>query len=296
MVYILLILIYGKVSSKYVILATKFPIINFPGFYFLKMYQSTSYVIGVETKSANFSGMYINSEKPTMSFRSVPYKDGRLVLIGGSDHKTGSKIDLKNSYSSLEDIAKKMFPDSKTVYKWNTEDCISVDKVPYIGEFSELMPHMYVATGYKKWGMTTSNVAANIITDMILGKENKYSNIFLSTRFHPIKNAEEVKNMIKETSYSLVINKTVFSPGTLEEIPNNDGKIIEIDNKKVGVYKDKDGNIHAVKPICSHLGCELSWNNISKTWDCPCHGSRFDYDGKCIYGPSIGNLAQISLE
>lgn len=285
-----------KISSHSVVIATKYPFINMPGFYFLKMYQSTSYAIAVETKSELFSGMYINEEQPTMSFRTIQDGNRKLLLIGGSDHKTGSKIDLENAYSSLEDIALKMYPDSNVLYRWNTEDCISVDKLPYVGTYSTLLPHMYVATGFKKWGMTTSYVAANILTDAILEKENPYSKLFDSSRFSPIKNSKEMGNMIKESAYSLVLNK-MHTPDTildtedsLHSLSKEEGKIILLNGQKVGVYKDSNGTVYKVKPICSHLGCELSFNNLEKTWDCPCHGSRFDYQGNCLYGPSVQDI------
>lgn len=279
-----------KVSSKYVILASHYPIINAPGFYFLKMYQETSHIIGVETNQPLFDGMYINSESPTLSFRTVDYNGKRLLLVGGFEHKTGSKIDLSNAYSFLEKAAKEVCSDAKVLYRWNTEDCVSLDKLPYIGEFSNIMPNMYVATGFKKWGMTTSNIAANIITDKILGKENSYEDIFLSTRFHPIKNIEELGGLVKEVAYSLTINKLNIPDKTLNSLKNDEGSLIEIDGKKVGIYKDIDGNVFAVKPVCSHLGCELAWNNLDKTWDCPCHGSRFTFKGESLYDPSIKNL------
>lgn len=267
----------NKVHSKYVILASHYPIINAPGFYFLKMYQETSYIIGVETNNELFKGMYISNETPSLSFRCANYDNKKLLLIGGSAHKVGAKVDLSNSYNSLEQIAKQLYPDSKVLYRWNTEDCISLDKIPYIGEFSELMPNMYVATGYKKWGMTTSNVAANIITNKILGKENQYEDVFTSTRFHPIKNKSELGSMLKEVTYSFALNKFNIPKASLKDVNTDEGKIIEIDGKKIGIYKNNEGKIFAIKPVCTHLGCELSWNNIDKTWDCPCHGSRFDY-------------------
>lgn len=285
----------SEVHSPYVVMATKYPFINIPGFYFLKMYQETSYLIGVETNQELPSGMYINTEQPTMSFRTVTDGNKKLLLIGGSEHKTGAKINLLDSYTSLETIAKKLYPDCKICYRWNTEDCISADKIPYIGSFSSLMPNIFVATGFKKWGMTSSNVAANIITDKILGKENAYENVFLSTRFHPIKDHTETANMVKESVYSLLINKLVIPPDTISSIPVGEGKLIEIDGKKIGIYKDSSDKLFAVKPICSHLGCELSFNNLDKTWDCPCHGSRFDYMGNCIYGPSVNGLQQINI-
>ncbi len=286
----------NKISSKYVILASHYPIINAPGFYFLKMYQETSHIIGIETNEPLFDGMYINSESPTLSYRTANYDGKRLVLVGGFEHKTGSKIDLSNAYSFLEKNAKELYPDAKILYRWNTQDCVSLDKIPYIGEFSNLMPNMYVATGFKKWGMTSSNIAANIITDKILGKTNPYEDVFLSTRFHPLKNIEELGNLAKEVTYSLTINKLNIPEKTLNSIKSDEGDIVEIDNKKVGIYKDIDGNVFAVKPVCSHLGCELSWNNLDKTWDCPCHGSKFNYKGKSLYDPSIKDLEIYELE
>ena len=122
-------------------------------------------------------------------------------------HRVGAKIDLENAYTELEKIAKEMYSDAKVLYRWCTQDCITLDKIPYVGEFSSIMKNIYVATGYKKWGMTTSNVAANIITDKILGIENKYENLYKSTRLRPIKNRWEFGEMIKETANSLIINK-----------------------------------------------------------------------------------------
>lgn len=212
------------------------------------------------------------------------------MAVAGFDHKTGAKIDLSDSYKYLEKIARSMYPNCEVKYRWNTEDCIPLDKIPYIGEFSNEMSRIYVATGYKKWGMTSSNIAANIIVDKIMGKENKYAEIFKATRLEPIKNRKEVGNIIKESINSLVINKFKTPKETLEQIENDQGKIVEIDGKKVGVYKNRQGEIFKVKPVCQHLGCELSWNNLDKTWDCPCHGSRYTYKGKLIYGPSVKDL------
>lgn len=338
------------VKSKYVILASHYPFIDRLGYYFLKMYQSTSYVIAVDIGDKSFDGMYINSEQPTFSYRFVPFNGSggkRLLLVGGSNHKTGSKIDLSNAYNILEDEVRKYYPDCKVLYKWNTEDCITLDKIPYIGDFSHFIPNMYIGTGFNKWGMTSSNVAANIIVDKILGRENDYENVFTATRLHPIKNNAELGNMIKETANSLVINKfKVAEVGTGEEdlldvgvsgsdngydggsgqsalrnyglsvdeenngdlgkatlssvkekndggsdvdtlgedgfnngksgkdgsggvdsdenistpvpekifaeIENDTGHVLEYKGQKVGVYKDTNGKIFTVKPICTH--------------------------------------------
>lgn len=279
----------NKVTADYVVMATRYPFIKIPGYYFLKMYQSTSYAIVADVKRELFDGMYINYEVPNMSFRVIEDNGKKLLLAVGYDYKTGTE-ELKNGYTRLETAVRKMYPDAEVLYKWSAEDCISLDKIPYIGEFSAMMPNVYVATGFNKWGITSSNVAANIIADKILGKENEYEDLFKARRVEPIKNRVEVGNMLKEANKSILMSRFKIPKDEIDDIKIGEGKIIEIDNKKVGVYKANTGEIFKVKPICTHLGCELYFNNIDKTWECPCHGSKFSYDGKSIEVPSNKNL------
>ena len=279
-----------KIKAKYVVITTKYPIVNIPGFYFVKMYQSSSYAIAMQTKQRLFEGMYIDSEEPTISLRTAKFGDEYLLIVVGFDHKTGAQIDLSNSYRYLEEIAKSLYPEGKIKYHWNTEDCITLDKIPYIGNFSNLWENAYVATGFNKWGITTSNIAAEIITDKILEQENEYEEIFKSTRLEPIKNIKEVTNMVKESVNSLVAKKLELPQEEANQIQNGEGKIVEVNGQKIGIYKNNEGEIYKVNPVCKHLGCELSWNNLDKTWDCPCHGSRYDFKGNLIYGPSVKNL------
>ena len=313
-----------KIKAKYLVITTKYPIINIPGFYFMKMYQSTSYGISIPVKEKLFDGMYITSTNPKVSLRMAKVDnniikdvvDGNIenyakqdkenrkrvkekqnskidneyvLIVVGADHKTGEKTDLSNSYKKLENIAKQIYPQGKVENYWNTEDCITLDKIPYIGKYSNIWENAYVATGFNKWGITTSNIAANIITDMIIGRKNRYEDIFISTRVEPVKNRQEVGNMLKETVSSLVLKKFEL-PESEQASLKNEGKIIEIEGEKVGAYKDKEGRIYTIVPKCAHLGCELSWNNLDKTWDCPCHGSRYDYTGKMLYGPTVKDL------
>lgn len=279
-----------KIKAKYVVITTKYPIVNIPGFYFVKMYQSSSYAIAMQTKQRLFEGMYIDSEEPTISLRTAKFGDEYLLIVVGFDHKTGAQIDLSNSYRYLEEVAKSLYPEGKIKYHWNTEDCITLDKIPYIGNFSNLWENAYVATGFNKWGITTSNIAAEIITDKILGQENEYEEIFKSTRLEPIKNIKEVTNMVRESVNSLVAKKLELPQEEANQIQNGEGKIVEVNGQKIGIYKNNEGEIYKVNPVCKHLGCELSWNNLDKTWDCPCHGSRYDFKGNLIYGPSVKNL------
>lgn len=287
----------GTIETKYVVLTTHYPIINFPGYHFLKMYQDRSYVIAIETNSDLFEGMYISSDSPGLSFRTIKDGDKRLLAVGGSGHKTGdNSVEMDENYEQLEKYINKIYPDAKVKYKWSTQDCVSLDKVPYIGEFSKLMPNVFVATGFKKWGMTTSHVAAKIITDKILDRDNKYEKIFSSLRFNPLKNYKEFGNILKQTTYSLVINKIKLPKESYEELEPGTGGVVEYDGDKLGIYKDENGKLYAIKPYCSHLGCELSWNNLEKTWDCPCHGSRFTFEGKAINEPAVKDIEFYEIE
>lgn len=228
----------GTVKSKYVILASHYPFINFPGMYFLKMYQSSSYVIGVDTKKTLFNGMYITASSPTYSFRTAYYNGRKILLLGGLDHKTGTPVTYEQSYLALENYARQLYPNCEVLFRWDTRDCITLDKIPYIGPFSNTIDNFYVGTGFNKWGMTSSNVAANIVCDMILEKQNRYAYVFDSTRVNPIKNRTEVKNIVTESVNSLALKKLKDSNVTFDSIPINSGGIIEINNQKVGIYKD----------------------------------------------------------
>ena len=285
-----------NIKSKYVVLCSHYPFINFPGLYFSKMYQSTSYVLGIDTHTKLFDGMYINPEEPTFSFRTAKFNEKRLLIMSGGDHKTGFAPGSSNGYENLEKKAMELYPKADILYKWNTRDCITLDKIPYIGEFSNLMPNMYVATGFNKWGMTSSNVAGNIIKDKILGRDNKYTFVYDSTRLNPIKNRVELGSMISQVFKSFVTNRIKIPHHTLLAIDKDNGGIIKVNGTSVGIYKDIDGNIFAVNPTCTHLGCLLTWNNLDKTWDCPCHGSRFDFKGHNIYDPAFKDLETFDID
>lgn len=283
------------VHAKFVILATRYPIKSFPGFHFLKMYQSTSYAIAFETQKTLFNGMYISDTTPVISLRTSVYENRRVGILAGEDHKTG-KQEEEDHIKALEEQLKKMYPDAKIKFEWEAEDCISLDKLPYIGEFSTLMPHLYIATGFKKWGITTSNLAANILKDLILERENLYVDLFDSKRLKPIQNHTEMVDMLKEAGNSILLKKLVLPKEKIQDVEEEEGCVVEYQGDKIGVYKEKGGKIFAVKPICTHLGCELVFNSTLKTWDCPCHGSRFDYKGRSISTPSVHNLDVYNLE
>nr|WP_294487578.1 FAD-dependent oxidoreductase [uncultured Anaerosporobacter sp.] len=228
-----------KITANKIIVATHFPLINKHGSYFLKMYQHRSYVIALEN-APEVNGMYVDEAQKGMSFRN--YED--LLLIGGGDHRTGKS---GGNWQELREFAKKNYPKATEKYAWATQDCMSLDGVPYIGHYSKQTPHMYVATGFNKWGMTSSMVAAMILSDMVKGKDNEWRQVYSPHR-----------SMLKSQ---------LFMNG-VEAVSN----LLTPTMKR-----------------CPHMGCALKWNKIEHTWDCPCHGSRFDNKGQLIDNPAKNN-------
>ena len=167
---------------------------------------------------------------------------------------------------------------------------MTIDKIPYIGKYSEETPNIYVATGFNKWGMTSSMVSAMIISDMILEKENDFSEIFSPKRFDLSLSIKNLATDMIETTKNFIAQKIYIPSSKIEHIKNGHAGIVEHNGEKVGVYKNNDGKEFIVTTKCPHLGCQLSWNADELSWDCPCHGSRFDYKGKLIDSPATKDL------
>ena len=274
----------GNITANHIVVATHYPIMNTPGYYFMRMHQERSYVIALENAD-NVNGMYIDVEKNGCSFRN--YKD--LLLLGAIDQRTGEN-EKGGCYDKLRKIAKDLYPNSKEKYHWSAQDCMTIDNIPYIGKYSDETENIYVATGFNKWGMTSSMVAAMIISDMILGKYNDFSEIFSPKRFDLSLSISNMAKDITETTKNFIAQKIYIPSSKIEHIKNGHAGIVEYNGEKVGVYKNNEGKEFIVTTKCPHLGCQLGWNADELTWDCPCHGSRFDYKGKLIDSPSTKDL------
>ncbi|MBO5474637.1 MAG: FAD-dependent oxidoreductase [Lachnospiraceae bacterium] len=230
----------GSITFRKAVFATHFPIDNKHGMYFLKLYQHRSYAIALKNAD-EIDGMYVDEAQCGMSFRN--HKD--LLIIGGGDHRTGKK---GGNWKELREFAARQYPSAKEVGFWATQDCMSLDGVPYIGQYSKGLPNCFVATGFNKWGITSAMTAAMLLTDLVLEKDNPYREVFNPSR-----------NMIKP---QLLFNGC-------EAV----GNLLTFSKKR-----------------CPHLGCALQWNSLEHSWDCPCHGSRFDGMGGLINNPANGDL------
>ena len=277
---------YGTVKAKHIVFACHFPFINIPGMYFARLHQERSYVLALDN-APQVEGMYICAEEGGWSFRNY----GELLLMGGENHRAGEN-GQGGRYERLRQKAREWFPESREVAHWSAQDCITPDGVPYIGRYAASRPNWYVATGFQKWGMTTSMVSAMILRDMICGKENPYAQVFDPGRFE----AAALPGMAADGGQALkgLVKRFFQIPAeAASEIPPGHGGIVFLNGEKVGVYKEDNGTLHAVDIRCPHLGCQLEWNPDEKSWDCPCHGSRFDRYGRLISGPA---QKDISLE
>ncbi|WP_195963639.1 FAD-dependent oxidoreductase [Clostridium cuniculi] len=276
----------GNIIANHIVIATHYPIMNAPGYYFMKMHQERSYVIALENANS-IEGMYIDYEKQGYSFRN--YKG--LLLLGGISQRTGEN-ESGGSYDKLRKFAKEIYPNSKEKYHWSAQDCITIDGIPYIGRYSDSTPNIYVATGFNKWGMTSAMVSAMIISDLILGNDNNFSEIFSPKRFDLSLSINNIANDLVETAKNFIAQKISIPSSEIDHIKNGHAGIVEYNGQKVGVYKDKKGKEFIVSTKCAHLGCELHWNAYELTWDCPCHGSRFDYKGNLIDSPAVKDIVE----
>lgn len=230
----------GNITSKKIIVTTHFPFINTHGSYFFKLYQHRSYLIALDN-APDVNGMYVDEAKNGMTFRNY----NNLLLVGGGDHRTGKQ---GGNWQELRNFSKTYYPDAIEKYHWATQDCMSLDSIPYIGHYSKNTHDLYVATGFNKWGMTSAMVSAMILSDMVMGKTNEFAEVFSPHR-------SIMKPQLFLNAFEATIS--LLTPTTKR---------------------------------CPHMGCALKWNKIEHTWDCPCHGSRFDKDGHIIDNPSTKSI------
>lgn len=278
-----------KVKAKKVVLASHFPFYDGLGLYFAKLRPQMSYVITAKIKDQLPTGTFVEGRESGWYFRSQNYKDGQMIIIGGQDHKTAHGHDMKEHYFNLKKFAEDTFNIEEFLYVWATQDYMTLDDIPYVGRLTSSSENIYVATGYGEWGMTNGTAAAGIIRDLIIKKESPYEEVYNPSRDI---SAKAVKNVVKENydvAKQLIKGKLKVGEYAID-LKNDDGKVIEIHGERYGAYRDKNGKLHLVDITCTHLGCELRWNSAEKSWDCPCHGSRFTFEGDIIEGPAVTRL------
>ncbi len=275
----------GRVEAEKIVFACHYPFVNVPGLYFARMHQERSYVVALRN-AGPMEGMWIGAEQGENNWSFRSYHD--LLLLGGGGHRTGENS-KGGQYERLRKQARSWFPNSQEVAHWSAQDCITPDNIPYIGQYCPTKPDWYVATGFHKWGMTSSMVSALILRDLIEGRENPWAEVFDPGRF----DASTIPGIVSEGAHAVkgLVKRAFQIPAEQAAgIPAGHGGIVSLQGEKVGVYKDESGTLYPVDIKCPHLGCQLEWNPEERSWDCPCHGSRFDRFGNLISGPAQEGL------
>jgi glycine/D-amino acid oxidase-like deaminating enzyme/nitrite reductase/ring-hydroxylating ferredoxin subunit len=235
--------------------------------------------------------LFWDIDEPYHYIRSASVNGAPYLIIGGADHKTGHEVHTDVAYEKLENWARQHFDVESVDHRWSGQVIEPVDGLPFIG-LNPMSQHIYVATGFAGNGMTFGTVAAMIVSDMILGNQNPWVELFDAARVKPLasmksffaENIDFPSHLISDRFSHAVDARAVH-------IRENQGAIVKVAGKKVAAYRDPQGALHMMSPVCPHLGCHVGWNEAEKSWDCPCHGSRFSPVGKLINGPAVSDLA-----
>jgi Rieske Fe-S protein len=282
----------ATITADHVVVATHFPFAD-RGLFFARQHPERSYCIAARIEGPPPEGMFISAGSPTRSIRSHPIGNEELLIVGGEGHKVGQGGPTAPRYRALEDFATRHFPVTSIEYRWSSQDNMPVDGVPFIGRLAPFQKRLWVATGFMKWGLTNGTAAGMILTDLIGGRPNPWAELFDSTRFKPLASAKE---LVKENANVGVhfVGDHLGRPDvrSVDELAPGQAGIVRRGAGKVAAYREDDGTLHAVSAVCTHLGCQVKWNEAERSWDCPCHGSRFDPTGRVIQGPAVKDLEQ----
>lgn len=284
------------ISAKYIVVATHYPCFTEGHMFFARMSPYTSYVTAIRRHDVLSSGMFISGDMNVHSFRYTNTKNYQLMMVGGESHKTGHRDDETICYKSLQDYADSLWPDMSVLYNWSAQDYITIDYIPYIGLLSDDYEDIYVGTGYGKWGMTNGTVAGLMFRDFITKGHSPWQDVYSPSRHMTI---DGFKNLFADSVRNIgdyITSHTKVNHQDIAHIMQGQGDVIKIDHMKVAVYRDHVNKYYFLDPTCPHMKCIVSFNDAEKTWDCPCHGSRFNPDGTYIDGPANKNLRALHVE
>ena len=287
----------GTVTADAVVVATHFPIHDH-AFYFARLRPKRSYVVAARLNDEAPEGMYYEPFSSSyVSVRPRPAGEESMVLVGGQNHRTGHGHDVTERYEKLEAAARERFDVDAIEYRWSTQDYASVDRVPFVGPLAPQSRNVYVATGFGGWGMTNGTAAGTLLADLITGRDNPWADVYHPTRLRLDASAKELVSHNKHAAKHYAKDYTGERPRLdLAALDRGEANVFEERDDPVAVYRDDDGEVHAVSAVCSHMGCLVSWNDGERSWDCPCHGSRFDVDGTVLDTPAIDGLDAVDLD
>ncbi len=279
----------GTVTAKHVVVATHYPFLD-RGLFFARLSPTRSYAIAVRTSGKRPQGMYLSTDSASHSIRSAPAGDDELVIVGGEGHKTG-QADAAERYRRLEQWAHERFGADSVEYRWASHDNMPADNLPYVGALTPLSERILTGTGFKKWGFTNGAAAALMLADRIAGRDNPWRETFDTNRLTPKQSAKKLAQ--ENVNVAMQFFGDRVRPGdvaSIDDLQPGEGGIVREGFQRVAASRDEAGELTVLSPTCTHLYCHVRWNGAERTWDCPCHGSRFATDGKVIEGPAVKDL------
>ncbi|MBE7171791.1 MAG: FAD-dependent oxidoreductase [Williamsia sp.] len=286
----------GTIKAKKLLFATHMlPGINLLSF---RCAPYRSYAIAVTLADGKYpEGLCYDLYDPYHYYRTQENGGEKYLIAGGEDHKTGHEENTEAPFLRLEAYVRKFFQVDKTVYRWSSQYFEPADGLAYIGTMPTGDNKIFVATGFSGNGMTYGTLSAIVISSLITEEKSPYEKLFNPGRIKPVagfanfvkENADVVKEFVSGRF-------SVSSIKEVSELARGEARIVKYEGKKIGLYKDEEGALHAVNPVCTHAKCIVSWNSAEHSWDCPCHGGRFTPEGKVLTGPAARDLEKLELE
>ncbi|MFL6761093.1 MAG: FAD-dependent oxidoreductase [Sphingomicrobium sp.] len=279
----------GKVRARHVVMATNLPLGQ------VGLYYATNYAMAEPVVAAPISrvppAFYKNVEQPGHSIRTHRHNGRTYAIAAGSHFKPGHVEEEQKYLADIERWLGEHFGAEKIEYRWVNEDYSPMDGAPFIGWSSSGTDDAYlVATGFNAWGFTNGTAAGMIIADLAAGRDNAWVDLFDARRVKPLAGAREFVKENASVAAHLIGGYTSRKPNSYDELRPGEAAILKVDGDNVAAFRDEQGEIHAVSAACSHMGCLLGWNATDRTWDCPCHGSRFALSGEVLHGPAVTAL------
>ncbi|GAB3651604.1 FAD-dependent oxidoreductase [Glycomyces tarimensis] len=283
-----------EVRAREVVVATHYPVLDRLRLFSRLSPRRELVVAAPIPAAADPAGMYITQEGGTRSVRTAPYREGERLLIVTGERFTPGDADVASRFERLAEWTTERFGVTDFAYHWAAQDNDTTDKLPFIGRVPGNEDHVYVATGFGGWGMSNGILAGRLIAALAAGEPPEWSGLYDPSRLHPTKEATQFASFQKEVAKHFIGDR-LSGPGkatTPEALRPGEGAVMKVDGERRAVYRDDDGSLHMLSAVCTHLGCVVGFNNAERSWDCPCHGSRFDVDGSVINGPATAPLAR----
>ena len=286
----------GEITADQVVVASHFPFFDRGG-YFARMHPKRAYLLAAQVGETPLEGMYLSTASPSDTIRTapVPGSDEELLIVGGQSHKPGlDGSSTSERYRRCEAFAREHFDVESIEYRWSTHDYSPVDGVPFVGQLGPGTENVYVATGFGGWGMTGGTAAGMILSELIVEGESPWADVFDPLRVTPGASAREFVGENATVGARFVGDRLRSLLSRDVDLPAaGEGKVVRQGGRPIAVHRDDEGELHTVSAVCPHLWCLVDWNDAERTWDCPCHGSRFDCDGEVLSGPALEGLSDL---